>query len=164
VQVVLETVMLKNPERGSSPFDSGAFLMVDVNALLATAVEEWAKAQVVFEAPSWQGYPPARSRVERLAELPDCHDGLLALLTDPRQLVVAYALQTLKLMGSPVLAALPDELCDRREQVPFAIGSFRNNMDLGGYARMLRKRARTENWSPTSLLSNPGSSASPGAS
>jgi hypothetical protein len=56
-------------------------------------------------------------------------------------LVVAYALQTLELMGSPALPELPDELLERRQQVTFICGSFKNSMDLGGLARQLRKRA-----------------------
>jgi hypothetical protein len=80
--------------------------------------------------------------VEQIAQLPECHDGLLALLSSPNQLLVAYALQTLELMGSPALADLPDELLERRQQVTFQCGSFRNSMDLGGLARQIRKRAR----------------------
>jgi hypothetical protein len=116
--------------------------MGDAEALLADAARIWAKAQVVHEGPSWQGQPPARALVEQIAARPDCHDGLLALLGSPSQLVVAHALQALELLGSKALAALPDELCGRREQVTFQCGSFRTGMDLGGYARQIRKRAR----------------------
>lgn len=116
--------------------------MAEAAALLAEAARVWAKAQVVREEPSWEGQPPARVLVEQAAADPACHAGLLALLSSPSQLVAAHALQALELAGSPALAVLPDELCDRREQVSFQWGSFRNTMDLGGYARQVRKRAR----------------------
>jgi len=116
--------------------------MPEASALLDAAASVWAKAQIVHESPSWEGHPPARALVEQIAQLPECHDGLLALLSSPNQLLVAYALQTLELMGSPALADLPDELLERRQQVTFQCGSFRNSMDLGGLARQIRKRAR----------------------
>ena len=116
--------------------------MVDVERLLAEATRVWAAAQIVREEPSWQGEPIARALVEQVAAMPECHDRLLSLLSSPSQLVVAHALQSLELMGSPVLAKLPDELCDRCQQVSFQCGSFRNSMDLGGYARQVRKRAK----------------------
>jgi len=110
--------------------------------LLDEAAQVWAKAQVVYESPSWDGHPPARVQVEQIARCPECHGGLIALLSSPCQLVVAYVLETLELMGSPALAELPDELLERRQQVTFVMGSFKNSMDLGGLARQLRKRAR----------------------
>ena len=118
--------------------------MKDGTELLEGAAQVWAKAQVVHETPSWEGEPPARAFVEQVATVPGCHDGLIALLSSPNQLVVAHALQALELMRSPVLAGLPDELCDRRQKVTFQCGSFRTSMDLGGYARQVRKRARHE--------------------
>src|SRR5262245_28815537 len=117
--------------------------MKDGTALVEEAAQVWARAQVVYDAPSWEGEPPARAFVEQVATVPDCHDGLVAMLSSPNQLVVAHALQALELMRSPVLAELPDELRDRRQKVTFQCGSFRNSMDLGGYARQVRKRART---------------------
>jgi hypothetical protein len=116
--------------------------MPEAIALLDEAARIWAKAQIVYESPSREGHPQARALVEQLAHLPECHDGQLALLSSPSQLVVAHALQTLELMGSRALAELPDELLGRREQVTFQCGSFRNSMDLGGLARQIRKRAR----------------------
>src|SRR5690242_8194117 len=98
--------------------------MADAEALLGEASLVWSEAQVVFDGPSWEGNPPARALVERVAAVPECHDGLLALLASPRQLVVAHALQALELMGSPALAELPDELCGRRQQVTVQCGSF----------------------------------------
>ena len=74
--------------------------------------------------------------------MPECHDSLISLLSSSSQLVVAHALETLKLQGSPVLTELSDELCDRREKVTFQHGSFRTSMDLGGFARQIRKEAQ----------------------
>jgi hypothetical protein len=116
--------------------------MPEASAVLDQAARLWAKAQIVYESPSWEGHPAARALMEQIAQLPECHDGLLALLSSPSQLVVAYVLQTLELMGSPALPELPDELLERRQQVTFQCGSFRNSMDLGGLARQIRKRAR----------------------
>lgn len=116
--------------------------MSDAEALVADAARVWARAQVVFDGPSWDGHPPARALVEQIDAVQACHDGLLALLSFPSQLVVAHALQSLELTGSPPLAELSDELCGRHGQVTFQCGSFRNSMDLGGYARQVRRRAR----------------------
>jgi hypothetical protein len=116
--------------------------MPEASALLDAAARLWAKAQIVYESPSWEGQPAARALVEQIAQLPECHDGLLVLLSSPSQLVVAYALQTLELMGSLALAELPEKLLERRQQVTFQCGSIRNSRDLGGLARQIRKRAR----------------------
>ena len=116
--------------------------MADTSALLDEAVCVWAKAQIVFESPSWEVHHPARALVEQLAQCHECHDGLLELLSSQNQLVVAYALKTLEMMGSPALSDLPDELLERRQQISIQSGSFRNSMDLGGLARQIRKRAR----------------------
>ncbi len=116
--------------------------MSEASALLEEAARVWAKAQVVHESPSWEGHPPPRALVEQIARRPECHDGLLALLSAPSQLVVAYALQTLELMGSPALAELPDELLERLEKLTIQCGSYRSSMDLGGLARQIRKRVR----------------------
>lgn len=116
-----------------------------MSAMLEEAARVWAIANVVYESLTWDGQPVARALVEQIAQLPECHNGLVALLSSPNQLVVAYALQTLELMGSPVLAELPDELLERRQKVTLQCGSFRNSMDLGGLARQIRKRARGRN-------------------
>lgn len=116
--------------------------MKDGKSLLEEAVQAWSKAQVVHDSPSWEGEPLARVFVEQVATVQECHDGLISLLSSPNQFVVAHALQALELMGSPVLAELPDELCGRRQKITVQSGSFRNSMDLGGYARQVGKRAR----------------------
>jgi hypothetical protein len=116
--------------------------MVETLALLEQATQVWAKAQVVYDSPGCGGHPPARALVERIAQIPECRGGLLALLSSPSQLVVAYALRTLELMNSPSLADLPDELLERRQQVTFLCGSIKTAMELGGLARQICKRAR----------------------
>jgi hypothetical protein len=115
--------------------------MEEGTASLEEAAQLWAKAQVVSEGPSRGGEPPARAFVERAAVAPGCHDGLVAPLSSPNQLVVAHALRASELMRSPALAEPPDEWCDRRQKVTSQRGSFRNSMGLGGYARQVRKRA-----------------------
>lgn len=119
--------------------------MMEASVLLEEATRIWMNAQIVYESPSWEGHPPARALVEQLARLPQCHDGLVALLSSANQLVVAYALQTLELMESSVLTELPDEVLERRQKATFQCGSFKNSMDLGGFARQIRKRARERN-------------------
>ena len=115
---------------------------MEASRLLDEATRVWAKAQVVYESLSCEGLPPARALVEQVARVPECHNGLLVLLSSPNQLVVAYALQTLELMGSPALAEIPSELLERRQHLTILCGSFRTLMDLGGLARQIRKRAR----------------------
>jgi hypothetical protein len=110
--------------------------------LLLRATSVWAKAQLLYEGPTRIGMPEALELVSTVADRPDCHDGLIGLLSSPQQLVVGYALMALARMGSPALAELSDELCSRRENIGIQCGSFRSGMDLGGLARQYRKRAR----------------------
>jgi hypothetical protein len=113
------------------------------SAILERAVALWRKAQVVYEGPTQVGFLEPLAAVFEIAKgHPNCHDELVGLLSSDSQLVVAYALLTLQMMGSPVLANLPENLLKRREQVTLDIGSFRNSMDLGGLARQVQKRAR----------------------
>jgi hypothetical protein len=70
-------------------FREGDTPMVDASALVSEATRVWAEAQVVYESPSWDGLPPARALVEQIVQAPECHDGVLALLSSPNQLVVA---------------------------------------------------------------------------
>jgi len=112
-------------------------------AKLERAVDLWRKAQVVHEGPSRLGFPePLEAVFEVARDCPDCHDDLVRLLASESQLVVAYALLTLQMMGSGVLEDLPEDLLGRREKVTTDIGSFRSSMDLGGLARQVQKRAR----------------------
>jgi hypothetical protein len=104
------------------------------------AVEVWKKAQVLYQSPSWEGRPEARAFAERIAT--DFQEGehkLVKLLEHENQLVVAYALLTLQLMGSRGLRALPAELLERRSKITLRTGSFSTSMDLGGLARQFQK-------------------------
>jgi hypothetical protein len=112
-------------------------------ATLERAVGLWRKAQVVHEGPTRLGFPePLEAVLEIAGGHPECHDGLVNLLSSDCQVVVAYALLTLQAMGSEVLKNLPQHLLERREKVTIDSGSFRNSMDLGGLARQIQKRAR----------------------
>jgi hypothetical protein len=114
----------------------------EVAERLERAVAQWRKARVVHEGPTRLGFPePLGAMLEIARGHPECHDGLVRLLSDDSQLVVAYALLTLQMMGSHVLENLPEELLGRREKATIDIGSFRSSMDLGGLARQVQKRA-----------------------
>ena len=114
----------------------------DVAALLERAAFVWQRAQLLFKAPSRLEEPEALKLVHEIVRHPECEAGLVALLGSPKQLVVAYALMTLRWMGSSVLVKLSDELLNRRENISIQCGSFRIGMDLGGLARQYRKEAR----------------------
>jgi hypothetical protein len=108
------------------------------------AVEAWKKAQVVYQSPSWEGRPEARAFVERIAtEFRQCEHKLTGLLEHENQLVVAYALLTLQLMGSRRLRTLPAQLLERRSKITLRTGSFSTSMDLGGLVRQLQKSQST---------------------
>jgi hypothetical protein len=110
--------------------------------LLERAALTWAKAQVLYERPPRLGESKELQLVQENAKHPECEEGLIVMLASPNQLVVAYALMTLRWMRSPVLANLSDELLSRRENISVQCGSFRTKMDLGGLARQYRKEAR----------------------
>jgi hypothetical protein len=117
--------------------------VAEASAVLDHAARVWAKAQLVWEEPSWEGHPEARAVAEEVAAGSlEWQEALVGLLSSPNQLVVAYALLTLEMMGSLALAELPEELMSRRGSVTFQFGSFRNAMSIGDYAGQLRKRAR----------------------
>jgi hypothetical protein len=109
--------------------------------LLAKAVPVWRKAQIVHQAPSWEGRPEARAIAEELADHPEYEPFLFGLLADPSQLVVAYSLMTLELMGSIRLKELPPDLLTNRSKITLMVGSFRIGKELGGLAREVQKRA-----------------------
>ena len=109
--------------------------------LLAKAVPVWRKAQIVHQAPSWEGRPEARAIAEELAGYPECVPFLFNLLADPSQLVVAYSLMTLELMGSSRLKELPPDLLTNRSKITLMVGSVRIGKELGGLAREVQKRA-----------------------
>lgn len=118
--------------------------VVDEGTFLDRAVRLWEKAQVLYTTPTMsQQLPEPLAVAERIAgEYPQFHDALVDILTSPHQLVVAYALMTLRMMRSPILAKLSEELANRKEKVTIAIGCFLNSVDLGGLARQYRKEAR----------------------
>jgi hypothetical protein len=115
--------------------------LTDQEAALEDAIKAWKKAQLLYAAPAWENQPEARAMVEKLATQPSCEESLYALLSDANQYVVAYSLMTLELMGSSKLRILPETLLENRSNVSFSIGSVRTSMDLGGYARQIKKRA-----------------------
>jgi hypothetical protein len=103
----------------------------------------WRKAQVLYETASWEGQPEARAIAEQIAAShPECEPLLVSLLLDSSQLIAAYALLTLELMGSPSLQNLPPVLLERRSNVTLIYSGIKTSMDLGGLARQVQKRAR----------------------
>jgi len=112
--------------------------------ILRKAAASWRSAQIVHQSPSWEGRPEARALAEEVALQRGLETPLWELLDDPNQLVVAYALIALELMGSDKLADLPETLLANRSNLTLQFGSIRNAMDLGGFARQVRKRAMVE--------------------
>jgi hypothetical protein len=111
--------------------------------ILDRAIQSWGKAQVLYTGPTLTGLPEPLELAQKIAaDYPQFHDGLVALLSSSDQLVAAYALLTLRMMGSPVLANLPAELLSRKGQVTVVMGCFLNAMDLGGLARQYQKEAQ----------------------
>ena len=109
--------------------------------LLDAAVQIWRKAQVVYN-PS-RGETPSEATVRAIAEEIDKYrERLVKCLSDDSQLVAAYALLVLRKVNDPALNELPTELLTRHEKITVSFGSFRQNMELGAFARMLRKEAR----------------------
>jgi hypothetical protein len=110
--------------------------------ILARAIALWRKAQVLYQAPSWNGQPEPRAIAEQIANShPECEPALGRLILDSNQLVAAYALLTLELMKSPILQNLPSEVFQRRSSVTVVCGSIKTAMDLGAWARQVQKRA-----------------------
>jgi hypothetical protein len=118
--------------------------VVEEGIILDQAVRLWEKAQILYTAPTRSPQLPEQLAIaERIAaEYPQFHDAVVNLLSSSHQLVVAYSLMTLRIMNSPILAELSEELLNRREKVTVSAGCFVNSMDLGGLARQYRKEAR----------------------
>lgn len=115
----------------------------EASTILEGAIGLWRHAQVVHAGPTRLGCPEPLEAVFQIAkDHPECHDGLIQLLSSDNQLVAAYALLTLQAMGSRMLENLPQELSERREKITIDIGSFRKSMDLGGLFRQVQKRAK----------------------
>lgn len=111
----------------------------------------WARAQVFYSTPAFNGEPEARYWVEELAFqsrlLSDIENDLLEAASDKNQLVAAYAMETLFEMGirSEAFKTLVGEATKRREKITIVTGSFSTCMDLGGLARQIKKTLQDKN-------------------
>jgi len=113
----------------------------DAGTILDRAVHSWEKAQVFHQGPTMGGVPKELELAQRIAaEYPQFHNNLTGLLASENRLVVAYALLTLRLIGSPVLANLPEDLLSRRGKIIIG-GCVVTSMDLAGLARQYQKEA-----------------------
>jgi hypothetical protein len=112
-------------------------------ALLDKAVRVWRKAQVLYMKRSWEGQPEAKALVEELAQHPELESSLFDLLEDSDQLIAAYSLLTLELMGSTKLKQLPSTLLTNRSKVTILHGSFSMSSNLGSLAREVQTKALT---------------------
>jgi hypothetical protein len=86
---------------------------------------------------------PAEMIKEVAADIGKYRERLLKCLCDDNQLVVAHALLVLKRANDPMLTELPKELLNRHGKITLRIGSFSETMELGAFARMLKKEAAT---------------------
>jgi|SRR6478736_995341 len=111
---------------------------------LISAVTEWRKAQVLYFTPAWRGRPQGRHFSETLSLRRDLEAKLVEHLFDENQLVVAYSLLTLDLMGSDAIGKLPKTLLERREKVTTRAGSFSETFELGALASHIQKRWLTK--------------------
>jgi hypothetical protein len=85
---------------------------------------------------------PAAEMIQVLAaDIGKYRQQLVKCLFDDEQLVVAYALLVLKRADDPMLKELPEQLLNRREKITVRSGSFSEKMELGAFARMLKKQA-----------------------
>ena len=112
--------------------------------LFDAAVQIWKKAQVVREISGKVEWPPAEMIKNIAADMGRYRERLLMCLFDDNQLVVAYAMLVLKRVNDPMLKELPKELLSRHDKITLRIGSFSETMELGAFARMLKKQAATK--------------------
>ena len=112
--------------------------------LFDAAVQIWKKAQVAREISGKVEWPPAEMITNVAADMGRYRERLLRCLFDDNQLVVAYAMLVLKRVNDPMLKELPKELLNRHDKITLRIGSFSETMELGAFARMLKKQAATE--------------------
>ena len=109
--------------------------------LLDVAVQIWREVQIVHN-PSRTLKTPSEAMVRTIAdEIGKYRERLMECLSDESQLVVAYALLVLSKVNYPALNELPTELLTRHEKITVRSGSFSDKMELGAFARMLRKEA-----------------------
>jgi hypothetical protein len=108
--------------------------------LLGAAVEIWRKAQVVHN-PS-RAETPSEAMVRTIADEGEKYrERLMECLSHGSQLVAAYALLVLRKVNDPALKELPTELLTSHKKITVRTGSFSETMELGAFARMLRKEA-----------------------
>ena len=112
--------------------------------LFEAAIQSWKKAQVVREFPGKDKWRPAEFVEEIAADIGRYREQLLKCLSDEHQLVVAYALLVLKRANDPTLKELPRELLNRHGKITILMGGFSDKMELGAFARMLKKEAATK--------------------
>jgi hypothetical protein len=113
---------------------------MDSPDLLDAAVQTWRKAQVVYN-PSRAG-SPSEAMVRTIAdEIDKYRERLVQCLFHESQLVTAYALLVLRKVNDPALGELPTGLMTRHEKITVCCGSFSDKMELGAFARMLKKEA-----------------------
>ena len=85
---------------------------------------------------------PSEAMVRTIAdEIGKYRERLMECLSHESQLVAAYALLVLSKVNDLALNELPTELLTRHEKMTVRSGSFSNKMELGAFARMLRKEA-----------------------
>jgi hypothetical protein len=111
--------------------------------LFDEAVQIWKKAQVVREVSGKIKVPSAEMIKEVAAEIGKYRERLVRCLHDDDQLVVAYALLVFKRAHDPILNELLRELLNRHNKITVRTGSFSQSMELGAFARMLKKGAAT---------------------
>ena len=111
--------------------------------LFDAAVPIWKKAQVVREISGKVKSPSVEIIKDVAAEIGKYRERLVRCLHDDDQLVVAYVLLVFKRAHDPILKELPAELLNRHNKITVRTGSFSQTMELGAFARMLRKQAAT---------------------
>lgn len=81
-----------------------------------------------------------------MALQPSVENDLLEAASDENQLVASYAMVTLMEMGirSQAFRTLVDVACKRREKITMMNGSFSTAMDLGSFARQIRKALKNK--------------------
>ena len=85
---------------------------------------------------------PSEAMVRTIAdEIGKYREQLMECLSHESQLVAAYALLVLRKVNDPALKELPTELLASRKTMTVRSGSFSNKIELGAFARMLRKEA-----------------------
>ena len=112
--------------------------------LFDAAMQIWKTAEVVREVSGKIKAPSAEMIKEVAAEIGKYRERLVRCLHDDDQLLVAYALLVFKRAHDPILKELPPELLNRHNKITVRTGSFSQNMELGAFARMLKKEAATK--------------------